>query len=119
MNQAGGEIIEQEESEEMKQDEVREPRTFAQNVERVNIGFLVSMSPKVVEQFAKDVDALLEAAAGRLIFVKGPTADRLFIEKARPRFDRDDRRGGDRRDRRDDRPREDRQRRQFSFGGRQ
>ena len=89
-----------------EQNEVREPRTFAGSVERTNIAFLVSMSPKEVEQFAKGVDALLEAAGGRLIFVKGPTPERLFIEKARPRFDRDDDRRDDRDDRRDrgDRP---------------
>lgn len=98
-----------------RQDEVRrEPRTFAENVERVNIAFLVSMSPKVIEKFAQDVDELLKEASGKLIFVKGPTAERLFIETARPRFDRDERRG----DRRDDRRRDDRPRRQFSYGER-
>ena len=81
----------------------REPRTFRQDVEKMNVAHLVQIPTQMLERYSQLVEEAINAVGGRYVFSKSSSA-RLFIKEAYPR---------DRDDRRDDRPQE---RRRFNFG---
>lgn len=85
----------------------RDERAFPERVERVNLAWLVSVSPAMVERLAQLVDDDLNEIGGRLVYHK-VSSDKLFIIPARDLEELEDRAA-----RRDERPRE---RRQFTFG---
>ena len=84
----------------------RDERTFKERVERVNLAWLVSVPPEMVERIAQLVDDDLREVEGRLVYHK-VSSDKLFIIPARELEELEGQA------RRDERPRE---RRQFSFG---
>ncbi len=81
----------------------RDERTFPERVEKVNLAWLVSVSPEMVQRLAQVVDDVLNDIGGRLVYHK-ISSDKLFIIPAR---DLEELEGRGRR--RDDR-------RQFNFG---
>jgi hypothetical protein len=85
----------------------RDERTFPERVERVNLAWLVSVSPAMVERLAQLVDDDLNEVGGRLVYHK-VSSDKLFIIPARDLEELEGRSA-----RRDDAPRE---RRRYSFG---
>jgi len=85
-------------------EEPREPRTFRQDAEKVNVAHLVQVPTKMLDRYAQLVEEAINEVGGRYVFSKS-SSSRLFIQEAYPR--RDD-------ERRDDRPL--RPRRSFNFG---
>ena len=82
-----------------EEEETREPRTFKQDAEKLNVAHLVQVPTKMLDRYAQLVEDAINEVGGRYVFSKSSSA-RLFIKEAYPRRD-------------DDRPQE---RRRFNFG---
>lgn len=83
----------------------RDERTFRERVERVNLAWLVSVSPVMVERLAQLVEDDLKEVNGKFVYHK-VSSDKLFIIPARDLEELEDRADPDR-------PTE---RRRFNFG---
>ena len=82
----------------------RDERTFPERVKWVNLAWLVSVPPEMVERTAQLVDDDLNEVGGRLVYHK-ISSDKLFIIPARELEEMERRR--------EDRPPE---RRRYNFG---
>ena len=86
-------------------------RTFQERVAQVNVGFIVSLEPDNLTEFARLVDDAIKSTGGMLRYTLESTK-RLSLREFRPyNAGRNDRRDGDRGGRDGFRPR-----RQFDYG---
>ena len=90
----------------------RDDRTFQERVAQVNVGFIVSLEPDNLIEFARLVDDAIKSTGGMLRYTLESTK-RLSLREFRPYNNdrRDGRRDGDRGGRDGPRPR-----RQFEYG---